>query len=211
MTHDWLAWPGWTFAGTVAQVLSLVAILFAIREINERRRAYPAVDLNLDLIGTADDGAGNTWHVAELTNAGSGTAVLHSITLVDAKLVKSPSEAIKWTLPTGRPSRLEFSTADLNEAWALLLYSSHSDRRFLIAEWCAIKGSGPMFEAEMTSWENTPRRRWYQRRKVSAVGPGGVARTLMRVGTKGNDTDAALALVPDFKTGRANAYRAGAR
>ena len=138
---DWLAWPGWGFVGTVAQVVSLAALLFAAYELAERRRAFPPVYLTVNVFGSRDVGS-RSWHVAELINAGNGGALIHTVTIVDGKWNEHPHKVVRWSLASGQRSVLEFEAPDLGRAWLLILYSNLQDRRHLFLEWSELAQGG---------------------------------------------------------------------
>ena len=73
----WWEWSGWAFIGNVAQVLSLIAIAFAIYEFAERRRRVRSVVWSFDAFGSGmlNDQAVVSY---DFTNSASGTALLAS-------------------------------------------------------------------------------------------------------------------------------------
>lgn len=195
----WWEWSGWAFVGNVAQVLSLLAILFAIYEFAERRRQVPAVEWRFDEFGsgTVDNCA---VYFYDFSNVGRGSAFLVSLTVINARLVLSETYRPHPTvLPSSTRTLCIDASSRSEDAWVLLVWRASDDKGFVHFEWMPLVSGSELETKFIDDW--TPKR-WFQKthgpfrgRLIEPVGPTGAVRATVRSSRNAN--------VGDRRTGRA--------
>ena len=186
---DWLAWPVWTFIATIAQVLSLLAIGFAIIEVLRIRRRVRPVVFQFDIHGYQHNTeTGEKFHAAELRNAGSGTAVIVWAAMIGGRLELDDDHRFVGVLGSGQVMKLLVSAEKIAHVWIQITWISHEDSRRYSTTWITATRSGLMADLWLESVERQLSIPWYARllRRTMPVGPGAYLRSSFR--TKPGDS-----------------------
>jgi hypothetical protein len=187
---SWLAWPFWSFMGSWATVISLVAIAFALVELLRQRRQVRPTVWGIDLWGSVsiDD---DVYHVADLYNAGSGTAAISTAYFVNARPHLYGDYQHKSVFGSNEKVRVLISAEKIATAWLFISWREHADSRRIWAEWLPVVQAGGLQEAAQASLERTFFRRfsrWTMRHTVRPVGPNHYLRTSWKVTKDANDS-----------------------
>lgn len=174
MKQSILNWEGWEMVGAIAGVLSLIAIVVALREVFLQRRAVHDVIWGLDLWGSfAIDG--DTYHTADLYNAGTDTADIINAWFINARPYQVGEARFRSIMAAGDRVQVNLTAESIETAWFFVIWRNHSEAKRLHYKWLPVAGAGAMSEAFDASWERTNKPRLSRIRKrltVRPVGPG---------------------------------------
>lgn len=180
---SWLSWPLWVFIGVVAQVISLAALAFVVVEYLKARRRVQSVVWGLDLVGTTSVD-GDTYHLADFYNAGTGTAVVQSAVFVGARAVPADGRRFQSVMGSGERVQIQLTSHVIGKAWMLVAWFSHDDSHLIRFRWLPVARPGDMAEEHAASVNRTPRARFWRRhdrgKKARPIGPGHFATTMIR-------------------------------
>ncbi|MEA9983664.1 hypothetical protein [Subtercola sp. RTI3] len=204
---SWIAWSGWAFIGNTTQVLSLVAIAFAVIEVLARRRAIEPVAWTFDIVGTAQRERGK-FHLATFGNVGSGVAQILNVSFIESRVWEEEDFRFRSVMGSGQTVDLFVSAERIERAWMIILWRSHSDSNVTICTWLPLASKGERRLEWETSVQAAPTRYWWMnwRRGLNPgpVGPGHLPSTAIR---RSNDqakstarTIRALSGVPEGKS-----------
>jgi hypothetical protein len=172
----------WTVIGTIAQVISLGALVTVVRELKLRRRRMRSVHWGVNIVGSVGPTGGPFRHVLELTNAGVGTAALGTVVFVNSRYVESPEYRFRRVIGPGAIVQMQVESAAIKDAWVKLLWHDQDDASLVCAEWFPLTG-GPLSSAWAESNERTPKAQWWRHRPPESVGPDHAVRSSFRAGT----------------------------
>ena len=182
---SWFAWPLWGFIATVAQVLSLLALGFAIYELLLRSRSVSGAFILNQFGFIAATGTEPEQHVVELINIGHDLAVVTEIRVVNAKIHKNADRRVKYALQGGESMTLGLVTGDPGRVWVRIQWVSPTDRRYIYGVWRVLWAGTPLETRWITSNLDTPSRHWWssfvRTRFPRPIGPGADVTTRLRV------------------------------
>jgi hypothetical protein len=188
MNAPWLIWAGWTFVGTVAQVISLLAIVFTAVEILSRRREVnrPWIDVDNPASKFESDDPTTKVELVDFYNAGSRELNFTSFIVIGGVLVPHDGERFQRILMPGARVRLHIRPdQEPTDVWFFIMWRSNADRRYWTAEWRPMR-DGALSQSFYNSFAQPT---WWRRltpnafRRTRPVGPGQAAQTFIRVGT----------------------------
>jgi hypothetical protein len=180
---SWIDWAGWTFIGTVAQIVSLVAIAIAVAELVRRRRASPPVVWWLEIIGTYNLSGGQVAHVLNIHNAGTGAATLLNTIYVNSRVIERPGFLHQMTIGAGEKMTLLVTSKQIESAYLILSWTTHEDRNLVHVVWEPLASSAGLSRTWIESDDRVPKHRWYhglRGRHPRPVGPLHYSRTEIR-------------------------------
>jgi hypothetical protein len=190
--------PVWTDVGTMAQVVSLIAVVFAIREILIRRWAALPVSWSLEYVGElvssqahepgaseAASGREFPGGIFRIRNSGTHTASILRFVLVGAEAKSTRDYRIDYWLPADSHMDFLVTSNSIDRAWLFLMWTDGLDRRYAHAQWFPFLEDGYANDDFEESLRATPERNewrpWKRARAVRPVGPGGRARSRLRL------------------------------
>jgi hypothetical protein len=172
---EWLCWSGWTVIGTIAQVVSLVAIVFAIYELQERRRQVDPVVWGFDLFGSLDMN-GHRYHAADFYNGGSGTAIITTMAFVNARPSPTNDHRFRSVMSSGDKVTVPLTSEQIGDAWLVVIWRASSDSRRIELEWLPVTRTGAMGNEWDKSLQRSrsrgPFAKMLPRRAPRPIGPG---------------------------------------
>jgi hypothetical protein len=151
--QEWLCWSGWTVIGTIAQVVSLIAILFAIYEFQVRRRQVRPVVWGFDLFGSLDI-KGARYHAADFYNGGSGTAIILTMAFVNSRPLSIDDHRFRSVMRSGDKVTIPVTSERIGNAWIVVIWRASSDSRLIQVEWLPVTHTGAMW----SEWEKSVKR-----------------------------------------------------
>ncbi|MFK4789889.1 hypothetical protein [Microbacterium sp. ZW T5_56] len=168
-------WVWWTPLGVVAQLVSLGALVFAIREVVRSRRQVPLVVLSYDLFGVMRRD-GQAYHLLEITNSGRGPALFHYGGMVGARPVLFAEHRAPRVLGSGASFTLAVTSTQIQDAWLIVIYGDHEDRGTVNMRWEPLTPAGALgkrYNADIDEWDSRTRtQRFKDRHWPRPVGPG---------------------------------------
>lgn len=207
-------WPGWDMTGALAGVLAALVIIPAvIRYFRERYKPNVGF-LELNTYGHRIVN-GRKIYLADLSNGGGAAVSIFSVGYVKANGAWAEvSEQPRWWLGVGDSITLPFEAVNEQDAWALIMYVSMEDMRFMRTTWRPLFVASEAEKAYRISSDEWKPIRWWQpwkllkRRKITAVGPGGSWSERVKGGAKLQDHEKVLEI---FAAQGGLTTRAGAR
>ena len=180
---SWMAWPLWMFIGTVAQVVSLVAIVLALYELDRRRRGVRSVVWRFDPYGVVSVEGGKA-HAVEICNAGTGTALLFELSISGARPILSEAARVPTVFGPGERATVHITAPKIAEAWAFVAWRGSDDSRTYYAAWFPLNKKSALHERWQDAHLELRRRpRWrelYEGHHPRAVGPEHSVRTRVK-------------------------------
>jgi hypothetical protein len=171
----WWCWEGWTAVGSIAGVLSLLTLGFAIYEILIQRKRIRPVVWGFDLFGVMTKGE-DSFHLAELHNGGTGTASITTLAFVGARPVPNAEHRFHSVIGPGESAVIPLSAPRIADAWFVVVWTEDSDATLSHIEWLYVAGIGTAVEKWRTSVDRTRalgRFRDFPRgQRARPVGPG---------------------------------------
>lgn len=182
----WYADPIWSFVATVAQVLSLLAIAFAIYELASRGWRVSGGVLTVNKWALARHGvSGKPVHIADITNVGGAPVLITALVVVNGAILPDQEMRVKYWLAPGESMTVAVQTADPAMTWFRFQWVSPSDRRFTFGSWQVLEQGTPLHQQWRESYERTRGRPWFMAPFkgfwAHKVGPGDDARTAVRI------------------------------
>ena len=172
--NSWSCWSGWAGVSGIAQILSLAAIVIAVIDLVIRHRRIRPVVWGFDLFGTASMG-GETYHLAELTNGGSGTASITTVSFVEARPIQTPEYRFQSVVGPGERVTILLSSEEITRAWLVIVWRSDADGTAVRLEWLPVANPGAMRDEFERSLDRTralgPFRNLSLNRRARPVGP----------------------------------------
>jgi hypothetical protein len=144
---NWKCWEGWTAVGSIASVLALFALGFAIYEVLLRRKRIRPVVWGFDLFGTMSNGV-NTYHLAELHNGGTGTASIVTLAFVGAKPVPVADYRFRAVMGPGERMVIPLTAERVADAWFVIIWTEDADATLKHVEWLHVTHVG----SAVTEW-----------------------------------------------------------
>lgn len=148
-----LTWEGWTFIGTVAQVLSLVTLVVGAWRFTRQRRQFPLVLLDWHVIGNTTLASGETYHVVEFRNIGRGTAHLRMMHFTEARVELTAEYRAPHVLPSGERFQLLVTAHKLEAVWFRTLLQTPNDTRRMVWTWFPLMRTGELWEQSEREWD----------------------------------------------------------
>ena len=181
----WLSWPLWGFIATIAQVLSLLALAFAIYELLSRSRSVPGAFILHQFGAIEGTDSVPPQHVIDVINMGNQVAIITEIQFVNATVHKDAERRVRYALQAGESMTLGLITESPSRVWVRIQWVSPIDRRYIYGVW-RVLWAGTDLEAEwVNSNARTPTRHWWTAwfvtRSPRAIGPGMDVATRVRV------------------------------
>jgi hypothetical protein len=184
---DAILWSGWTFVGTIAQILSLITLITAAVQFAAGRRRFSRVRLTWRVVGTRMvDGRDHLVpfarekhhvYVLEVHNVGRTALAILALDLVGAYAHITDENQTPSFLAVGESYRLLIETPDIGNAWIRSSAQSQDDRYRVTVFWGPIVGGGQLgkqAQIEASAWrKRSPRKRLVDRVRGVVVGPGG--------------------------------------
>lgn len=99
--ESWLTWEGWSFVGSAAGVLSLIAIVLALLDVASRRRYFPPGNLLLVSFGRGKTYEGDDYEALSMVNTGRAALVIVSMAFVDCEPAAADGIRIQWHIGPG--------------------------------------------------------------------------------------------------------------
>ena len=181
----WLGWPLWGFAATAAQILSLVAIVFAAHElISGARRVQGSVFVVHGWAVVHDDSLRRPGYVVDIMNVGGAPALLTSLYLINATVILDPEFRVKHWLAPGDTMTLKLDSDDPTTVWFRFQWVSPSDRRYVSASWQVLQQGTELHSKWKAAYDKGRNARWpwtlIEEFRPKVVGPGGVQAARIR-------------------------------
>ncbi|TAM71340.1 MAG: hypothetical protein EPN48_01865 [Microbacteriaceae bacterium] len=191
---------GWAIVGTLAGCLSLLTLVAVWWQLSDRRRRMRPVFLRFDVFGSRSENNVPVGHLAEIGNSGSGIALIQQVVLVNATWRLTDEYRPRATLGSGEQVEVLLEADDLAAAWALFVYRSVEDKRFMWTEWMPLAYGGKLMDGPPKNPSDAPK---FKRPSLRAapVGPSGARRVRIRISSKWvtyvKQSDLALSLLPE--------------
>lgn len=177
---SWIAWAGWAFVGTVAQVLSLVTLVVGAWRFTRQRRQFPLVLFDWNVIGNITLASGETYHVVEFRNIGRGTAHIRMMHFTEARIELTSEYRAPRVLPSGERFLLLVTAHKLEDVWFRILMQTPNDTRRMVWAWKPLMRTGQLYEQSEREWDEWLDRpllpKWRDYWKGVPVHPGGAPR-----------------------------------
>jgi hypothetical protein len=158
-----MQWPGWSFIGNVAQVLSLVAIVIAIAELVSRRRRMRSNHFLIDAYARRfDEVTGDEVNLFELSVTGTDDVQLWFVSFVGASYAATDDFRLSWRMNSGDVSKIAVRIENPESAWVLLAWISLEDRRYMWIRWYPLSGDALRVELNRQIIAH-PLPKWWQR------------------------------------------------
>lgn len=168
----WWEWSGWAFIGNAAQVISLIAIVFAIYEILLRKRRVSWVRWALDPYEEAS-GPDLTLPAVrcDLVNLGLDDVRIHWIGFIGCEYVPAYDDHLRFRVNAGQTQLVVIQAADWDEPWVVIYASALTDHRVGSLTWLPVAPDSVPLVTELWRQQHAEAR-WPLRRRPPAVGPG---------------------------------------
>lgn len=154
---SWIAWAGWAFVGTVAQVLSLVTLVVGAWRFTRQRRQFPLVLFD--------------WNV---------TAHIRMMHFTEARIELTSEYRAPRVLPSGERFLLLVTAHKLEDVWFRILMQTPNDTRRMVWAWKPLMRTGQLYEQSEREWDEWLDRpllpKWRDYWKGVPVHPGGAPR-----------------------------------
>lgn len=156
-TTQWWEWTGWAFIGNVAQILSLLAIVFAVYELLERRRRVSSRSLTIDSYATATID-GRVVELFEMGPAGLDDIHVDLVTFVGCSYVPRDEYRLRWRLNAGTLNTIALESEDFASAWILVAWTVLTDKRTEYFAWYPLTRSGDAYRVSNEQIDRDPPR-----------------------------------------------------
>lgn len=133
MTDIWTS-PAWTVVATVAQVVSLLALVIALGELRLRRRREHEV---VWIVSRKTDVQSQRVTV-EILNAGRSLAQIKQLIFVDCRIVPGEEKNLRWVVAPSTSLSVPVESHDVESCWILIGHVSQDDRRWTRWTWYPI-------------------------------------------------------------------------
>jgi len=185
---SWVAWEGWAFVGTVAQILSLLTLVVGAWRFTRQRRQFPLVFIDFAVIGKRTFGPGVVYHVVEFRNLGRSTAIIQGIDFREARVDLTDDYRPPRALPSGQSFQLLLTWPSVEAVWSRTALQAPDDRDRFVLQWFPLLGGGPLGQQYAEDHRAWVRRSWVKRFRDFLRGvpvePGGAPLAVLRRGKR---------------------------